>query len=376
MSVHTAHQRAVIGSVWPYWKIRASAVMGHVWSNQIRRHITLAATLPWYTVGCIHVHNSRMHFVFSLFLQLCVRGLIHVFKYLDTMAIKEEKSRGGTGLSVFDGHTTLRRKVSDKVSTRVIDSPKLRQQLSVESNINVTNDVPTNGSTPDSESYKWSPTSAHNRTLTNDNNTSPSTPNSSHSNSSTQDQFDGSFEKASNGSQKSNRSNGGLNNNRFVNEIDFVRRIVYVSITLPAKKEKNMPILAVTLFAFRKIPFQTLLLIYAFHHLIDFMFIRIHCFLIGNPNPTKNSHIIHCSTDVSPDGFDTPESQKSGDRLKTILGNVQTYRLVISFSFFFIVFSVSSSFIYICNHFIVHTSSSHSLSSIFCSPMNNLNTQY
>lgn len=220
--------------------------MGHVWSNQIRRHITLAATLAWYTVGCIHVHNSRMHFVFSLFLQLCVRGLIHVFKYLDTMAIKEEKSRGGTGLSVFDGHTTLRRKVSDKVSTRVIDSPKLRQQLSVESNINVTNDVPTNGSTPDSESYKWSPTSAHNRTLTNDNNTSPSTPNSSHSNSSTQDQFDGSFEKASNGSQKSNRSNGGLNNNRFVNEIDFVRRIVYVSITLPAKKEKNMPILAVT----------------------------------------------------------------------------------------------------------------------------------
>lgn len=168
------------------------------------------------------------HFI----LQLCVRGLVHVFKYLDTMAIKEEKSRGST---VFDGHLTLRRHTSAKISTRVIDSPKLRQQ-NAESNNASANEAPTNGSTPDSESYKWSPTSAHNRTLTNEN-ASPSTPNSSQSNSFTQDQFDGSFDKTSDGSQQS-RSNGGANNNRFVNGRhcasapgpNLERRIVQISV--------------------------------------------------------------------------------------------------------------------------------------------------
>lgn len=54
------------------------------------------------------------------------------------------------------------------------------------------------------------------------------------------------------------------------------------------------------------------------------------------------------STDVSPDGDNTPESQKSGDRLKSILGNVQTYRLVIYLHFQFIfLFVIFFSFIFL-----------------------------
>lgn len=242
-------------------------------------------------------------------LQLCVRGLVHVFKYLDTMAIKEEKSRGGTGNSVFDGHTTLRRNTTAKISTRVIDSPKLRQQ-NAESSYATANDTSTNGSTPESESYKWSPTSAHNRTLTNEN-VSPSTTNSSHSNSYTQDQFDGSFEKATNGS----RLNGGTNNNRLVCgcSSSSLLNINFPNIMnfswLLKTQETKLPIK------------PKILLVY---HPIDFVLLLFYL---------KYLHI-YCSTDVSPDGVETPESQKSGDRLKSILGNVQTYRLVIYFLLF------------------------------------------
>lgn len=128
--------------------------------------------------------------------------------------MKEEKSRSG---GTFDGHTTLRRNQTAKVSTRIIDSPKLRQQLA-DSGYSTSDgldkrlwhDVPpttTNSSTPDVET---SPTSsAHNRTLTMDN-VSPSTPNSSHSNSYTQDQFDSAV------GNSQTRSNGANNNTRFV----------------------------------------------------------------------------------------------------------------------------------------------------------------
>lgn len=46
------------------------------------------------------------------------------------------------------------------------------------------------------------------------------------------------------------------------------------------------------------------------------------------------------STDASPNGDHTPESQKSGDRLKSFLGNIQTYRLVIVPSFFIFLYFI------------------------------------
>lgn len=125
--------------------------------------------------------------------------------------MKEEKSRNG---GAFDG-ATLRRNQA-KVSTRIIDSPKLRQQLAdsgystsdgIDKRLWHDSPTTTNGSTPEVET---SPTSsAHNRTLTMDN-VSPSTPNSSHSNSYTPDQFDSAV------GNSQTRANGANNNTRFV----------------------------------------------------------------------------------------------------------------------------------------------------------------
>lgn len=62
----------------------------------------------------------------SLFesLQLCVRGLVHVFKYLETAAAKEEKSKCGT-----DGHATLRRSAltSKNSSGSLLDGTRNRR---------------------------------------------------------------------------------------------------------------------------------------------------------------------------------------------------------------------------------------------------------
>ncbi|KAG4072416.1 hypothetical protein HA402_004348 [Bradysia odoriphaga] len=49
---------------------------------------------------------------------LCVRGLVHVFKFLDNAATKDEKTRAGGN---FDGHTTLRRTIQTKHNASVID---------------------------------------------------------------------------------------------------------------------------------------------------------------------------------------------------------------------------------------------------------------
>ncbi|XP_055296171.1 leucine-rich repeat and calponin homology domain-containing protein isoform X2 [Sitodiplosis mosellana] len=56
---------------------------------------------------------------------LCVRGLVHVFKYLDTMAMKEEKTRNGT----YDGNTTLRRKAAATLNSGPLtELQKIRRQ--------------------------------------------------------------------------------------------------------------------------------------------------------------------------------------------------------------------------------------------------------
>lgn len=51
---------------------------------------------------------------------------MHVFKYLDTMAMKEEKTRNG---GTFDGHTTLRRNAAAKHSAAPLtELQKIRRQ--------------------------------------------------------------------------------------------------------------------------------------------------------------------------------------------------------------------------------------------------------
>lgn len=60
-----------------------------------------------------------------------MRGIVHVFKYLDTMAVKEEKNRNGGS---FDGHTTLRRTHNipkqSSASLTNFEAEKIRKQLS------------------------------------------------------------------------------------------------------------------------------------------------------------------------------------------------------------------------------------------------------
>ncbi|XP_031618851.1 leucine-rich repeat and calponin homology domain-containing protein isoform X3 [Contarinia nasturtii] len=104
---------------------------------------------------------------------LCIRGLVHVFKYLDTMALKEEKTRNG---GTYDGNTTLRRNAAAKhCSGPLSDLQKIRrqnvdsgystsdgydkrwsQELTTTTNSNGTTTVTDNGHS----SSKWSPTMA------------------------------------------------------------------------------------------------------------------------------------------------------------------------------------------------------------------------
>ncbi|CAD7078954.1 unnamed protein product [Hermetia illucens] len=53
---------------------------------------------------------------------LCVRGLVHVFKYLDIQAMKEDKVKSGTG---YDGLTTLRR--TPRHTNSLTDASKTRR---------------------------------------------------------------------------------------------------------------------------------------------------------------------------------------------------------------------------------------------------------
>lgn len=54
-------------------------------------------------------------------MQICVRGLVHVFKYLDNVATKEERVKSG---GFVDGHGTLRRTGGSKPPANAADSNK------------------------------------------------------------------------------------------------------------------------------------------------------------------------------------------------------------------------------------------------------------
>ncbi|XP_053673805.1 leucine-rich repeat and calponin homology domain-containing protein [Anopheles nili] len=61
---------------------------------------------------------------------LCVRGLVHVFKYLETIAAREEKSKSGS-----DGHATLRRTAlsAKSSSSSLLDSQQRNRRAHVDS---------------------------------------------------------------------------------------------------------------------------------------------------------------------------------------------------------------------------------------------------
>lgn len=103
---------------------------------------------------------------FRFNLQLCVRGLVHVFKFLDTMATKEEKSR-------TDGNATLRRNAAAKQSAVVSEIQKIRRQH-VDSGYSTSDgldkrwsqELPQIGQVAENGNSKWSPKPLHIRTTT------------------------------------------------------------------------------------------------------------------------------------------------------------------------------------------------------------------
>uniref|UniRef100_A0A182W8P1 Calponin-homology (CH) domain-containing protein n=1 Tax=Anopheles minimus TaxID=112268 RepID=A0A182W8P1_9DIPT len=97
---------------------------------------------------------------------LCVRGLVHVFKYLETIASREEKSKTGV-----DGHATLRRTaLSAKNSNScLLDNQQRNRRANVDSGY-CTSDGGFEGKrwmhdedthNPATASSKWSPTPLH-----------------------------------------------------------------------------------------------------------------------------------------------------------------------------------------------------------------------
>lgn len=109
---------------------------------------------------------------------MCVRGKIHVFKYLDTAATKDEKTRAGGN---FDGHTTLRRTIQSKHNASVIDTQKGRRQH-VDSGYSTSDGFDkrwsqeTGSGNINENGAKWSPTPLHIRSE----NSGSSTPSPNH----------------------------------------------------------------------------------------------------------------------------------------------------------------------------------------------------
>lgn len=107
--------------------------------------------------------------MFKFLFQLCVRGLVHVFKYLETSAQKEEKSKSGIN---FDGNTTLRRQtITPRHTNSLVDGQKNNnRRQNVDSGYSTSDggldkrwsDI--QGITNESSTSKWSPIPLHVKT--------------------------------------------------------------------------------------------------------------------------------------------------------------------------------------------------------------------
>lgn len=162
--------------------------------------------------------------------------MVHVFKYLDTMAMKEEKSRNGGS---FDGHTTLRRNAAAKNSAGPLNELQKIRRQNVDSGYSTSDgydkrwsqEIPnSNGSstvTDNGNSSKWSPTQS--QSLLNNDKSSPHTANYPQ------------FQSQSSGTSTPTLSSPATNNNNTVNQSvdEYIKSPVLVESSTPKRSNSN-----------------------------------------------------------------------------------------------------------------------------------------
>lgn len=162
--------------------------------------------------------------------------MVHVFKYLDTMALKEEKSKNGGS---FDGHTTLRRNAAAKNSAGPLNElQKIRRQ-----------NVDSGYSTSDGYDKRWSQEIANSNgssTVTDNGNASKWSPTQSqsllnHDKSSSHTTNHPQLHSQSSGSSTPTLSSPATNNNNTVNQSvdEFIKSPVLVESSTPKRSNLN-----------------------------------------------------------------------------------------------------------------------------------------
>lgn len=166
--------------------------------------------------------------------------MVHVFKYLDTMALKEEKSRNGGS---YDGHTTLRRNAAAKNSSGPLSELQKIRRQNVDSGYSTSDGYDkrwsqelntANGSshtvTDNGNSTKWSPTQSS-QSLSNNDKSSPLSTNYS------QFQSQSSGNSTPTLSSPAGNNNNTLNSNQSVDE--YIKPTVLVENLTPTRGSLN-----------------------------------------------------------------------------------------------------------------------------------------
>jgi hypothetical protein len=200
-------------------------------------------------------------------LQLCVRGLVHVYKFLEIVATKDDKTKSGSPL--YDGNGTLRRNVPRHATSLLENQQKNRRQVDsgyCEGNGGLEKRWSQEVQNMD-HTAKWSPTPLHVQTDYNNH------------------QYSG--QSKSGGSTPSTISPGGCNG--VVGNAASQESYLFEN---DLKREKE-----------RK--------------------------LYNISSSSNNNNNVHCngiqSADVSPESDLTPDNLRSEEKFKS-LGNIQTYR--------------------------------------------------
>lgn len=166
--------------------------------------------------------------------------MVHVFKYLDTMALKEEKSRNGGS---YDGHTTLRRNAAAKNSSGPLSELQKIRRQNVDSGYSTSDGYDkrwsqelntanggSNTVTDNGNSTKWSPTQSS-QSLSNNDKSSPLSTNYS------QFQSQSSGNSTPTLSSPAGNNNNTLNSNQSVDE--YIKPTVLVENLTPTRGSLN-----------------------------------------------------------------------------------------------------------------------------------------
>lgn len=160
--------------------------------------------------------------------------MVHVFKYLDTIALKEEKSRNGGS---FDGHTTLRRNAAAKNSGGPLNELQKIRRQNVDSGYStsdgydkrwsqeITNSNGSTTVTDNGNSTKWSPTQSQNQ------------PNNDKSSPHNYPQFQSQSSGSSTPTLTSANNNNAVNSNQSVDE--RIKSPVLVESLTPKRSNLN-----------------------------------------------------------------------------------------------------------------------------------------